>query len=36
MLNWFYMWFREGGSIDRASYAKLATGILVSGVRDLG
>jgi TetR/AcrR family transcriptional regulator len=35
MLNWFYMWFREGGGIDRAHYAKLATGILVSGVRDL-
>ncbi len=35
MLNWFYMWFREGGTITRADYAKLATRILVDGVRGL-
>lgn len=35
MLNWFYMWFREGGAVDRAGYAGLATHILVSGVRAL-
>lgn len=35
MLNWFYMWFREGGPVTRASYAKLATRILVSGVKGL-
>lgn len=35
MLNWFYMWFREGGGISRADYARLATGILVDGVRGM-
>ena len=32
MLNWFYMWFREGGPMSREDYARLATHILVSGV----
>jgi hypothetical protein len=36
MLNWFYMWHREGRGISRADYARLATGMLVAGVRDLG
>ncbi|HEU4988088.1 MAG TPA: TetR/AcrR family transcriptional regulator [Rhizobiaceae bacterium] len=35
MLNWFYMWFREGRGISRADYGELATHILVSGVRNL-
>ena len=35
MLNWFYMWFREGGGITREDYADLATGMLVAGVREL-
>lgn len=35
MLNWFYMWFREGGGITREGYADLASHLLVSGVRDL-
>lgn len=35
MLNWFYMWFREGGGITREGYADLATRLLVSGVREL-
>ncbi|MDN2583665.1 TetR/AcrR family transcriptional regulator [Aquibium sp. ELW1220] len=35
MLNWFYMWFREGGPVGRADYALLATRLLVGGVRDL-
>ncbi|EKF43455.1 TetR family transcriptional regulator [Nitratireductor indicus C115] len=35
MLNWFYMWFREGGSLSRGDYAKLATELLVNGVRAL-
>ncbi|MVA97084.1 TetR family transcriptional regulator [Nitratireductor sp. CAU 1489] len=35
MLNWFYMWHREGGSISRGDYAKLATVLLVSGVEGL-
>jgi TetR/AcrR family transcriptional regulator len=33
MLNWFYMWFREGGPISREEYAALATKMLVNGVR---
>ncbi len=35
MLNWFYMWFREGGQVSRSDYAKMATNILVNGVRGL-
>jgi TetR/AcrR family transcriptional regulator len=35
MLNWFYMWFREGGPVSRADYARMATRLLVGGVRDL-
>lgn len=35
MLNWFYMWFREGGPVTRSGYAKLATRLLVSGVKGL-
>lgn len=35
MMNWAYMWFREGGPITRADYARLATRILVGGVRGL-
>jgi AcrR family transcriptional regulator len=36
MLNWFYMWFREGGPVSRADYARMATRLLVGGVRHLG
>ena len=35
MVNWFYMWFREGGPISREEYADLATRMLVNGVRGL-
>ncbi|MBY8915838.1 TetR/AcrR family transcriptional regulator [Nitratireductor rhodophyticola] len=35
MLNWFYMWFREDRGISRQDYAKLATHLLVSGVKEL-
>lgn len=35
MLNWAYMWFRDGGQMSRADYARLATRILVAGVRAL-
>jgi TetR/AcrR family transcriptional regulator len=31
MLNWHYMWFREGGSLSREEYADLATTVLVEG-----
>jgi TetR/AcrR family transcriptional regulator len=35
MMNWAYMWFRDGGPVSRADYARLATRILVGGVRGL-
>ncbi len=35
MVNWFYMWFRENGPMSRRDYAKLATDILVGGVKGL-
>jgi TetR/AcrR family transcriptional regulator len=36
MLNWAYMWFRDGGAMSREDYARLATRLLVSGVNGLG
>lgn len=35
MLNWFYMWHREDGPLNRQAYARLATALLVGGVRGL-
>ena len=35
MMNWVYMWFRDGGPINREDYARLATQLLVGGVRSL-
>lgn len=35
MLNWFYLWFREGGPVSRRDYARIATRLLVVGVKDL-
>ncbi len=35
MLNWFYMWFRDGGPVSRRDYAELATKLLVGGIRGL-
>ncbi len=35
MLNWVYMWIREGGPVGREDYGKLATRMLVGGVRHL-
>jgi TetR/AcrR family transcriptional regulator len=35
MLNWHYMWFREGGPMSREEYADLATQILVEGAASL-
>lgn len=35
MLNWVYMWFRESGPVSRQDYARLATQLLVGGVRSL-
>ena len=33
MLNWHYLWHREGRGLTRADYAKLATTLLLSGAR---
>jgi TetR/AcrR family transcriptional regulator len=35
MLNWHYMWFREGGPMSREEYAELATQLLVEGSASL-
>jgi len=35
MLNWVYMWFRDGGALSREAYGKLATRLLVGGLREL-
>ncbi|TYR32326.1 TetR/AcrR family transcriptional regulator [Mesorhizobium microcysteis] len=35
MVNWAYMWFRDGGVVSRSDYARLATRLLVGGVRGL-
>lgn len=35
MLNWVYMWFRDDGPVSRSDYARIATRLLVGGVRDL-
>jgi len=31
MLNWQYLWFREGRGLTRAQYARLATDLLIAG-----
>lgn len=35
MLNWVYMWFRDGGPVSRADYADLATDLILRGVAGL-
>lgn len=35
MLNWVYLWFREGGAISREDYAELATRLMLNGVEGL-
>jgi TetR/AcrR family transcriptional regulator len=35
MLNWFYMWFREGGQMTRDEYAGMVTTIFLDGARAL-
>lgn len=32
MLNWVYLWFREGGPLSRAAYADLATDLILGGL----
>ena len=33
MMNWVYMWFRDGGPISREDYADVATQLLLDGIR---
>ncbi len=33
MLNWVYMWFRDGGRISRKEYADLATTLILEGIK---
>jgi AcrR family transcriptional regulator len=32
MMNWVYMWFRDGGALSRAAYADLATDLVLGGL----
>ncbi|MDN3710953.1 TetR/AcrR family transcriptional regulator [Paracoccus cavernae] len=33
MLNWVYMWFRDGGRISRDDYADVATTLVLEGIK---
>ncbi|TYC63007.1 TetR/AcrR family transcriptional regulator [Stappia sp. BW2] len=33
MMNWVYMWFREGGKISREDYASIATTLILEGIK---
>lgn len=33
MLNWVYMWFRDGGTLTRENYAVLATTLIMDGLK---
>lgn len=33
MMNWVYMWFRDGGTITREDYAEVATTLILEGIR---
>ena len=35
ILNWFYMWHRPGKGLTRESYSKLATDMVLNGIRGL-
>jgi hypothetical protein len=32
MMNWVYMWFRDGGIITREDYAEVATTLVLEGI----
>jgi AcrR family transcriptional regulator len=32
MMNWVYMWFRDGGAISREDYADVATTLVLQGI----
>ena len=33
MMNWVYMWFRDGGIITREDYAEVATTLILEGIK---
>ena len=33
ILNWVYMWFREGGPVTREDYARMVTTLMLEGVK---
>ncbi|SET78916.1 TetR/AcrR family transcriptional regulator [Paracoccus homiensis] len=33
MMNWVYMWFRDGGPVSREDYAQVATTLILEGVK---
>lgn len=33
MMNWVYMWFRDGGTISREDYAEVATTLILEGIK---
>ncbi|MEL7526638.1 MAG: TetR/AcrR family transcriptional regulator [Pseudomonadota bacterium] len=33
MMNWVYMWFKEGGPISREDYANVATTLILEGIK---
>jgi AcrR family transcriptional regulator len=33
ILNWVYMWFREGGPVTREDYARVVTTLMLEGVK---
>lgn len=35
IMNWVYMWFRDGGPISREDFSELATAMVLDGVRGL-
>ena len=35
MMNWVYMWFREGGLVTREDYAEVATTLILEGIKSV-
>lgn len=33
MMNWVYMWFRDGGLVSREDYAEMATTLILEGIK---
>lgn len=33
MMNWVYMWFKDGGAITRDDYAEIATTLILEGIK---